>query len=175
MNKITIIYILLFISICYFPLNAVGQNKISSNTGFTAMVNSYLNFTVPLMSVEELKAVQNELVILDAREYKEFEVSHISGARHIGFDKIDYTVLKGIDKKVKIVVYCSIGYRSEKVGEKLIAMGFKNVYNLYGSIFDWVNKDNKVVDHQGQVTYNIHGYNAKWSKWIVNKKFKKIY
>ena len=64
-------------------------------------------------------------IILDAREKKEFNVSHLKGALNIGYDNIDKNVITQLDKNKTIVVYCSIGYRSEKVGELLRAKGYK--------------------------------------------------
>ena len=72
-------------------------------------------------------------------------------------------------------MYCSIGYRSEKVGEELKKMGFKNVYNLYGSIFEWVNQGNEVVDENEKVTEKVHTYNKRWSKWIEDGKAEKVW
>lgn len=68
-------------------------------------------------------------------------------------------------KDKKIVVYCSIGYRSEKIAERIQAMGYE-VSNLYGSIFEWVNQGNQIVDNTGKETKELHTYNRKWSKWV---------
>jgi len=80
--------------------------------------------SVPYISVNELQSKEN-FVLLDAREIKEFNVSHIENAINVGFDKFDSkkvtTILK--DKNATIVVYCSIGVRSEKIGEKLLKLG----------------------------------------------------
>ena len=50
-------------------------------------------------------------------------------------------IYQGWSKSDTIVLYCSIGYRSEKIGEKLVEMGYGHVFNLYGGIFEWVNRD----------------------------------
>ena len=49
-------------------------------------------------------------------------------------------------KKTPTIVYCTIGARSETIGEKLKKNGFTNVYNLYGGIFEWKNADFKVLN-----------------------------
>jgi len=54
-------------------------------------------------------------------------------------------------------------------------MGYKNVYNLYGSIFEWVNDGNEVVDKNNKPTDEVHTYNKKWSKWVEEGKAKKIW
>ena len=63
-------------------------------------------------------------------------------------------------------MYCSVGYRSEKISEKLIAAGFTDVSNLYGGIFEWVNIGRPVYKASNQKTNRVHTYNKEWSKWL---------
>lgn len=147
-----------------------------SNPNFEKKVSNILSFTVPLKSVDELsKEKSDQYLILDTREKEEFDVSHIKNAQYVGYNKFDINSLSEINKDQPIIVYCSIGYRSEKIGEKLQKAGFKNVYNLYGSIFEWVNQGNEVITSQDQTTNHIHTYNKNWSKWVFNKKYKKVW
>src|SRR5690606_42136192 len=55
-----------------------------------------------------------------------------------------------IPKQSTIVVYCAVGNRAERIGEKLLKAGYKHVYNLYGGIFEWMNQGNPVYT-SGQV------------------------
>ena len=110
-----------------------------NNTDFDKKVASWLSFTVPTVNPEKVKQMPDAL-ILDARERVEYEVSHLPKAVFIGYKTFEKDALKDVPKDKPIVVYCSIGYRSEKIGEKLQKMGFTKVYNLYGSIFEWVNQ-----------------------------------
>jgi rhodanese-related sulfurtransferase len=130
--------------------------------------------TVPYITVEALHA-SAEIILLDSREVKEFKVSHIKNAVNVGFDKFNSALIatKFKDKNVPIVVYCSIGVRSEKIGEKLLKMGFKNVSNLYGGIFEWKNKGGKVVAGKDVETDRVHTFNKEWSQYL--KKGIKIY
>ena len=131
---------------------------------------------VPYISVETLALPKTNAVLLDAREKKEFDTSHIKNALFVGYDKFNLKeTLKTLpeDKNTKIVVYCSLGIRSEVVADKLIKAGYTNVYNLYGGIFEWKNADFKVVDTLGRPTEKVHTFNKNWSKWL--KKGKKIY
>ena len=142
---------------------------------FDEKISRTISFTVPTMSVEDLKLQQQDVLIFDAREREEFEVSHIPNAQYIGYENLETEQLANIPKDQKIVLYCSIGYRSEKVGEKLQEMGFTNVNNLYGSIFEWVNQGNEVVDKHENPTDLIHTYNKKWRQWANDSMFKKIW
>jgi rhodanese-related sulfurtransferase len=130
--------------------------------------------TVPYITVDELKKAQN-YILLDTREYKEYTISHLPNAINVGFDKFNSKKFVAIapDKNTKIVVYCSIGIRSETIGEKLIKLGYKNVSNLYGGIFEWKNSDCKTVNSKNIETDSIHTFNKQWSVYL--KKGVKIY
>lgn len=132
------------------------------------------NKTVPYITVEQLQS-SNGIVLLDARETKEFNVSHIKNAINIGFSQFNKNAIaaKIPDKSANIIVYCSIGVRSEKIGEKLLKMGYKNVFNLYGGIFEWKNNDGKLIDNKGVETNDVHTFNKEWSNYL--NKGRKIY
>lgn len=146
----------------------------SLNPEFDKKIASWLKFTVPTVSPEGVKKMP-DVVLLDARERAEYDVSHLPKAIFIGYNTFEKDVLKDMAKDKPIVVYCSIGYRSEKIGEKLQKMGFTKVYNLYGSIFEWVNQGNQVVDNQGVATKKVHTFNRSWSKWVDRDKAEKVY
>jgi rhodanese-related sulfurtransferase len=145
------------------------------NPLFEQTVDSYLEYTVPTISVSSLAEHQEDYVILDARESEEYRVSHIPGALHIGYDRFDMENINDIKKDQAIVVYCSIGYRSEKIGEKLLDAGYEKVYNLYGSIFEWANRSLPLVIWNGNITTEIHTYNKSWSKWVNNPELDKVH
>lgn len=147
---------------------------VSSQNTLPQALKKLNNETVPYLKVTELRSKKN-LVYLDARESKEFNVSHIINAIYVGFDDFDQKkVISAVkDKNATIVVYCSIGVRSEKIGEKLLNMGYKNVFNLYGGIFEYKNNGGKVVDNQNRETDKIHTYNKEWSVYL--KKGIKVY
>ncbi len=142
---------------------------------FDQKISRMIQQSVPLIGVKELKNIQDEVVIFDARKKEEYEISHIPGARYLGYKEFDPASLKGIQKDKKIILYCSIGYRSEKIGEKLTKLGFTNVHNLYGSIFEWANRGYPLIDEKGNQIQKVHTYNYSWSKWIHNKQIEKVW
>ena len=165
---------------CCLPLLCCAQQERPENANcmnqqFDKKVDQLISYTVPVMDVNQLKQSQKDVIILDAREKEEYDISHIKGAQYIGYNKLEKATLKKIDKDATIVVYCSVGYRSEKIGEKLQKMGYTDVHNLYGSIFEWINRGNEVVDKNGQVTNKIHTYNKKWSQWVEEGKADKVW
>jgi rhodanese-related sulfurtransferase len=153
-----------------FPKTASCKDK-----EFDQKVNSYLSYSVPVISVNDAYLKKSELIFLDAREFAEYEVSHIAGSRYIGYDQCKIEKIKDIPKNKKIVVYCSIGYRSEKIATKLKKEGYTNVFNLYGSLFEWVNAGYETTDNQGKLTTKVHTYNKKWSQWVKNPKSQKVW
>jgi rhodanese-related sulfurtransferase len=104
---------------------------------------------------------------LDAREKDEFNTSHIEGAVHVGYDKFKLNNVKEIPKDAEIIVYCSLGYRSDDVAQKLKQAGFTNVTNLFGGLFQWSNRAYPIVNGKEMPTSMIHGYSESWSQYII--------
>lgn len=145
-----------------------------NNAAFGDKISSLLTFSIPLITVHDLRQNKN-MQLLDARELVEYEVSHIPNAKYIGYKSLNEAALKEVNKNEPVVIYCSIGYRSEKIGEKLVKLGYKKVYNLYGSIFEWANTGLPLVDVNNKPTKNIHVYDKSWGKWMENPNYKKVY
>lgn len=141
---------------------------------FYAKLHEMYKYTVPLIKPSELqtKGAEN-FVLLDAREKKEYEVSKLPGAVYVGYNKFESEAIADIPKDRPIVVYCSVGYRSERIGEKLKKMGYTQVYNLYGGIFEWKSTDQEVVDKDNKPTEKVHAYNKDWGQWL--RKGTKVY
>lgn len=134
-------------------------------------LESLLNHTVPLIgtaALAEAKSHKNPIVILDTRSPEEAAVSTIAGARTVDYEHFSVKDISDIPHDAEVVVYCSVGYRSEKIGEKLLEMGYKNVKNLYGGIFQWKNDGYEVVNNHGTPTDSVHAYNKSWSQWLLN-------
>ncbi len=152
-----------------------GTNLQLSNSNFKQLVDKTIDFSVPLISVEDFQAHKYDYIVFDAREKKEFNVSHIPGAIYIGYDEPDLSVLSTQQKNKKLLFYCSIGYRSEKIAEKAFELGFTEVYNLYGGIFEWANQGNELNSISEEKTQKVHAYSWLWGKWIQNAKYEKVY
>lgn len=163
MNKAT----LLFASVMSFFSSFSQVNS----TAYGIMLKTLLSNSVKQVAVDQ---VSNEhSIFLDSRAYKEYEVSHIKGATWIGYDEFDLKKVSNLQKTDPIIVYCSVGYRSEKIGEQLIKAGFTDVSNLYGGIFEWVNQDREIVNEEGKITSKVHAYSKSWGVWL--SKGEKIY
>ena len=153
----------LFLFISLFAAQSIAQDTLDE------LLKKHNKNSVPYISVQELAMPKTDAIILDAREPKEYEVSHIKNATLVGYDFFDIKTVteKYTNKDQKIVVYCSLGIRSENIAKKLKDEGYTNVLNLYGGIFEWKNNDFTVVDSEDNQTELIHTFNEAWSKWLT--------
>ena len=133
------------------------------------LLKQYNKNTVPYISVQELAMPKTDAVILDAREQSEYNVSHLKDALFVGYDhfNLEQTIQKIKNKDQAIVVYCSLGIRSETIANRLKKAGYTNVKNLYGGIFEWRNNDFDIYDSQNKKTDNVHAFSKVWSKWLT--------
>lgn len=151
----------------FYTLGAQIQDQ-----SYKLLLKGLLSHSVPEVSVTEAMTVGEEAIFLDARAKKEFDVSHLKGARFVGYDDFDLTAVKDIPKDKKVVVYCSIGYRSEKIAEQLIAAGYSDVSNLFGGVFEWKNQGHEVYNTAGE-TEQVHAFDKTWGIWL--RKGEKVY
>merc|ERR1712226_992918 len=126
----------------------------------------------------------NHVVVLDVRPPEEFDVSHIRGSLRVDPGTKDLeSVLLSIRSSVQgkpgtsVVAYCSLGYRSSEMINKLdqyVKTTSTNyslpsdlqMFNLEGSLFKWANENRPMVDLKGDVTKVCHPYNVIWGKFL---------
>ena len=103
-------------------------------------------------------------VLLDIRSAEEFAVSRIPGARHAPPDTVvDFAEreLASLDRSQLIVVYCAVGMRSAAAARDLKFLGFTQVKNLRGSLFQWANEGRAL---EGATA--VHPYNDYWGRLL---------
>ncbi len=168
---------LLWVSLVLISCNPSGAQVqgLCLDEKFDKEIANTIRFTVPIIGVEELETNRSSYVVFDTRKKDEFEVSHIPGANYLGYKDFDESRLSGTPKDAKIVLYCSIGYRSEKIAQRLQVLGYQNVFNLYGSIFEWANRSYPLEDKDGASTTKVHTYNKTWSKWVDAEKAERVW
>ncbi len=106
-----------------------------------------------------------EVLLLDTREPEEFKISHLKNAHLATSARDALKVIEQTSEDSTIVLYCSVGYRSSKIAERLEKRGFKNVYNLEGSLFQWANEGRPV--YRGiQPTKTVHPYDDEWGQLL---------
>jgi rhodanese-related sulfurtransferase len=75
--------------------------------------------------------------ILDVRSPQEYATGRIPGARLLPESDISARANYYLpDKNALILVYCRSGARAQSATQKLLAMGYTNVYD-FGGIIDW--------------------------------------
>ncbi|WP_088892176.1 rhodanese-like domain-containing protein [Leptolyngbya ohadii] len=107
-------------------------------------------------------------VLLDVRSPEEYAVSHLPDAHQISPATKDFSSLP-YSPDTPIVCYCSVGYRSAQLCDRLQAAGYQHVRNLEGSIFEWVNQGYPVY-RNGEVVRSVHPYNAQWGLLLERSK-----
>jgi rhodanese-related sulfurtransferase len=137
------------------------------------LINQFIHYrfrNVKHITVDELKqwlnrSEINNPLLLDARANSEYQISHLKHALPIGEKKDSNIYLNSLSTDHPIVVYCSIGYRSAKIVEDFQKMGYTKVFNLTGSIFQWISEGYDIF--QGQdVSKQIHTYNKGWERLL---------
>jgi molybdopterin/thiamine biosynthesis adenylyltransferase/rhodanese-related sulfurtransferase len=81
----------------------------------------------------------NDVVVLDVREYHEYDICNIEGSVLIPLGEIADR-LDELNQDDEIVVHCHNGGRSMRATQFLRDKGFKNVKNLAGGIDAWAEK-----------------------------------
>jgi len=133
------------------------------------VLEKYNDHTVEYITVASLDTL-NTPMLLDARELEEFEVSHLDHALWVGYTDFNVETVQEMvpDKTTPLVVYCSLGVRSEEIGKQLKKAGYTNVKNLYGGIFEWKNQGRPVYDQDQQQTEKVHAFSKYWGRFLTN-------
>ncbi len=104
-------------------------------------------------------------LLLDVREEAEYRVSHLRGAVRVDPDDPEPELPAGVDRETPIVAYCSVGYRSSALVERLRSQGYTDVRNLEGSIFGWANRGLPVF-REGVEVRQVHPYDRRWGRLL---------
>ena len=93
-------------------------------------------------------------VIVDMRNYYEYEVGHFRGAIEVPSDTFRDQLpmaasMLSDNRDANIVMYCTGGIRCEKASAFLLHQGFKNVFHLEGGIIHYTNqvRENQLPNH----------------------------
>lgn len=144
-------------------INVDAQVKSGS---FNFTLKLLLGSSTPTINISDAAAGFSSYIFLDARELNEYNISHLQNALFVGSKTFSLDEVKNIQKKQPVIVYCSIGKRSEDVTLKLKNAGYTNVKNLYGGIFEWVNDGHTVYNKNNAVTDSVHAFGHLWGKFL---------
>lgn len=94
----------------------------------------------PFKTISTQEAVQliaeDQPLILDCRNVKDYQAGHIDNAMHM-HEQLRDSLLKKADKDRQILIYCYYGHASEHVAEMFGDFGFKQVYSLADGYAGW--------------------------------------
>jgi len=107
----------------------------------TACGGENMELTYKQISQQEAKDMMeqyDDAIILDVREQDEFDAGHIKGAVLLSVGSITEETAKDVigEKDTMVLVYCRSGNRSKTASDKLVALGYSNVYE-FGGINTW--------------------------------------
>ncbi len=94
------------------------------------------------INIDQFKEIRdngNNVVVLDVREYHEYDICSIEGSVLIPLGEIADRIDE-LNEDDEIIVHCHHGGRSMKATQFLKDKGFKNVKNLTGGIDAWAEK-----------------------------------
>ena len=84
----------------------------------------------------EMMASQKVMVV-DVRTREEYDGGHIENAVLVPNESIGSEIPEALpDKEATLLVYCRSGRRSKDAAQKLLALGYQNVYD-FGGVIDW--------------------------------------
>ena len=111
------------------------------------------------ITVKEFLELQREeeVILVDNRSEKERGISMIPSA----ISQKVFESRKESMRNKKIIVYCTIGFRSGRYSQRLMKQGF-DAYNLKGGILSWAHNSQKFMNEDG-ATFRVHVHGKKWS------------
>ncbi|MFD1205124.1 MULTISPECIES: sulfurtransferase TusA family protein [Sporosarcina] len=97
---------------------------------------------------ELLTALNDENVqIIDVREYAEYAFEHIKGAISIPISDLE-SKMEQLDKEKAIYVVCRTGNRSDMACQQLAAADFPNVKNVVPGMSEWNGPTEKSIEEE---------------------------
>lgn len=152
----------------------MGSRKLEGVEVVLSLLKLFIRLSFPTVSQITTEKFADWLVdsakpqpfVLDARSQAEYEISHIKTSVRINSVILDTTALSTVSKDTPIVVYCSVGYRSAKVAQKLHREGFTQIFNLSGGLFQWANEERPMFKDDEHSTQLVHPYDAIWGKLL---------
>ena len=107
-----------------------------------SVISKEFTSSLPTTTAEQFYSLStiNDFFLLDVRNKKEFDSSHINRSEQIHFGYLREN-LERIPKSKEIALICQSGDRSSIAGSILLRSGFNQVLNVDGGVTAWMNKN----------------------------------
>ena len=115
------------------------------------------NEQIDQIDVSDLYTVAKDIILIDVREPEEFASGYINAHKVLTIPrgKLEFMAIEKIAKvygdDATIVTYCLKGQRGALAALQLQKMGFSNVRNLNGGIFEWLSQGNSIHSYLGEL------------------------
>ena len=115
------------------------------------------NEQIDQIEVSDLYTVAKDIILVDVREPEEFASGYINAHKTLTIPrgKLEFMAIEKIAKvygdDATIITYCLKGQRGALAALQLKKMGFSNVRNLKGGIFEWLSEGNSIHNYLGEM------------------------
>ena len=117
------------------PMERRSERK-TSQANTTTVENNRAYHKITAEKAKEM-VDKGDVTIVDVRTEEEYAKEHIPGALLLPNESIGSKPPAELpDKDAVLLLYCHTGIRSELASEKLVKLGYKQVYD-FGGIVDW--------------------------------------
>jgi hydroxyacylglutathione hydrolase len=120
----------------------VGLDRIEGylDGGFPAWIDAGLEFSRTLqVSIQEVAARPDEVLLLDVRSDDEWRTGHIQGAKHEMLGDLPH-VMERLDRRRPVITVCGSGYRSSIAASLLERKGWSDVKSMDGGMGAWTRR-----------------------------------
>ncbi|MFP4207695.1 MAG: rhodanese-like domain-containing protein [Wenzhouxiangella sp.] len=135
----------------------IGNNLLLSGL-FVAVLLAWLAWEVARLGrkwkeVSTLEAVRlinrEEPLVIDVSNSTDFAKGHINGALHMPPSRIEAGNQQLLKHKSRpVLIYCQRGQISPQMANRLVKLGFEQVYALNGGLAQWVSDNQPVSRHK---------------------------
>lgn len=118
------------LELCYAPPFSTAKDVVNY-AGYVG--SNLLNNDFKQVNIDKVRElVENNAVIIDVRERREYENGHIKSSKNIPLSELRERVNE-IPKDAPVYLHCRTGQRSYNATLALRNLGYTNVYNITGS------------------------------------------
>ncbi|WP_331352015.1 rhodanese-like domain-containing protein [Cellvibrio sp. UBA7671] len=121
------------------------------------MTTTHQTLCIQPLELERLIVQDKRLMIIDLRSMGEYMHNHISNATNMPSTTRLVTHLEDVDSSLNVVIVCRFGDQSALLVNKFLALGFENVFFLFGGMSAWeeLHVTTRIIPNASN-TYHLH-------------------